>query len=140
MASNHRIPFSVFFSNTYFIKCCSFATIAGTQKQIKTASSRLTMATLQRTTKSFRRQGSSGSVWEGEKSPEEVNQLTGKDGNSEDQRQLRPCYSFGGGGVREGSLSNIGPTVCTRSLSTPMTRLTGDGGGFDLRKFEKHDK
>lgn len=93
------------------------------------------MATLQRSEKSFRRQGSSGSVWDGKKLTQEVNQLMRKEGNSEDHRQLRPCYSISGG-VREGSLSNVEPRVYARSLSTPspMVGVVGNSGGGDLGK------
>ena len=66
------------------------------------------MATFQRSAVSFRRQGSSGIVWDDK-------YISGEDGKIELRDQLRPCQS-----VRETSVSSIPqPASCPRSLSTP---------------------
>lgn len=71
------------------------------------------MASLQRSTASFRRQGSSGSVWDDL-------YVLGEDGSVHYKDQLRPCQS-----TRErNSSSNINPmapTTCPRSFSIPAT-------------------
>ncbi|KVH88428.1 hypothetical protein Ccrd_026832 [Cynara cardunculus var. scolymus] len=110
-----------------------------TRTQKLKTSLRSAMATLKRSEKSFRRQGSSGSVWDGKKLTEGVNQLMRKEGNCEDHRQLRPCYSISGG-VTEGSLSNVEPRVYARSLSTPSP-IVGDSGKLlnDVMRLILHD-
>ncbi|KAM7493069.1 hypothetical protein LguiB_027678 [Lonicera macranthoides] len=81
------------------------------------------MGSLQRSTKSFRRQGSSGSVWDDNLLSEEVKQLIKKEGG-----ELRPCHSIGGMGMmmminsEDDIGANVGPTVYTRSLSAPATK------------------
>ncbi|XVF34384.1 hypothetical protein REPUB_Repub18cG0054700 [Reevesia pubescens] len=64
------------------------------------------MATLQRSAVSFRREGSSGSVWD------ELYEL-GNDGSVHYRDQLRPCQS-----TREHSSSSPVPNTCPRSMST----------------------
>lgn len=71
------------------------------------------MATLQRSAVSFRRQGSSGSVWEDKFSSGNMHNMMQKQGNA-DQRELRPCQS-----VVRPSRSTMAPSICPRSLSTP---------------------
>ena len=70
------------------------------------------MATLQRSAVSFRRQGSSGSVWD------ELYVL-GEDGSVHYRDQLRPCQS-----TRERSSSSPTPNTCPRSMSTPAMNLS----------------
>ncbi|XVE98589.1 hypothetical protein REPUB_Repub03eG0119000 [Reevesia pubescens] len=65
------------------------------------------MATLQRSEVSFRRQGSSGSVWD------ELYEL-GEDGLVHYRDQLRPCQS-----TRERISSTTVPNTCPRSMSIP---------------------
>lgn len=73
------------------------------------------MATLQRST-AFRRQGSSGSVWDDKYC------LVG---DKEERRELRPCQSARNIGMMDYcSDSNAVPTTCPRSLSTPAMNHT----------------
>ncbi|KAK6248213.1 hypothetical protein QUC31_019778 [Theobroma cacao] len=65
------------------------------------------MATLQRSAVSFRREGSSGSVWDDL-------YVLGEDGTVHYRDQLRPCQS-----TRERSSSTPVPNACPRSMSTP---------------------
>ncbi|CBI21018.3 unnamed protein product, partial [Vitis vinifera] len=71
------------------------------------------MATLQRSAVSFRRQGSSGSVWEDKFSSGNMHNMMQKQGNA-DHKELRPCQS-----VVRPSCSTMAPSICPRSLSTP---------------------
>ncbi|XWS70853.1 hypothetical protein CRYUN_Cryun03dG0084800 [Craigia yunnanensis] len=64
------------------------------------------MATLQRSEVSFRRQGSSGSVWDDL-------YVLGEDGSVHYRDQLRPCQS-----TRKHSSSSPTPNTCPRSMST----------------------
>lgn len=80
------------------------------------------MAGLQRSSKSFRRQGSSGLVWDDKSLSEEVNQLIRREGNG-DNRELRHCYSIGGIGMMANIESDVAaPSAYLRSLSAPVTK------------------
>uniref|UniRef100_A0A7N0VKG3 Uncharacterized protein n=1 Tax=Kalanchoe fedtschenkoi TaxID=63787 RepID=A0A7N0VKG3_KALFE len=71
---------------------------------------------LQRSTVSFRREGSSGLVWDDSILADEIKQLVQKEGKtSTDIRELRACQSTGGIGnmKREGYVS--APPKYTRS-------------------------
>ncbi|XVE63510.1 hypothetical protein DITRI_Ditri07aG0026100 [Diplodiscus trichospermus] len=65
------------------------------------------MATLQRSVVSFRRQGSSGPIWDDL-------YVLGEDGSVHYRDQLRPCQS-----TRQLSSSIPVPNTCPRSMSTP---------------------
>ncbi|CAI9771489.1 unnamed protein product [Fraxinus pennsylvanica] len=92
------------------------------------------MASLQRSSKSFRRQGSSGSVWN-EKLAEEPNQVK--------TAELRHCRSTGdtgsGGMVEHGAA----PPVYIRWLSTPSAKpllLESEINGFACHSYEHEEK
>lgn len=76
------------------------------------------MASLVRSTKSFRRQGSSGSVWsKGEDSAEKIHPSIEVEGRL---AGLRNYHSFGGGTrVATGEVNVSGPPVWRRVLSAP---------------------
>ncbi|CAI9775506.1 unnamed protein product [Fraxinus pennsylvanica] len=85
-----------------------------------------------RSSKSFRRQGSSGSVWN-EKIAEKLNQVK--------NAELRHCQSTGGGGMAEA------PPVYMRSLSAPTTKplllesvRNGFAGGGNANEHEEKPK
>lgn len=84
------------------------------------------MAGLQRSTKSFRRQGSSGVVWDDKLLPEEIDELLRRDGGNagSGNPELRHCYSIGGTGMMVGNNvegeDGIAPCVYSRSYSTPI--------------------
>ncbi|KAK9280306.1 hypothetical protein L1049_013994 [Liquidambar formosana] len=97
------------------------------------------MAFLQRSAVSFRRQGSSGLVWDDKLLSGE----TQKEGKSE-YRELRPCQSTGTIGMMERVGSSAAPPKCNRSFSTPAMKpaspkLTGCGfvGVFEKSKSGK---
>lgn len=83
------------------------------------------MAGLQRSTKSFRRQGSSGVVWDDKLLPEQIDLLLRRDGGNGESGnpELRHCYSIGGTGMIVNNIDiedGIAPCVYSRSYSTPV--------------------
>ncbi|CAA2988932.1 Hypothetical predicted protein [Olea europaea subsp. europaea] len=91
------------------------------------------MASLQRSSKSFRRQGSSGSVWN-EKLAEELNQAK--------MAELRHCRSTGDPGSGGMVEQRAAPPVYMRWLSTPSAKpllLESDRNGFAGQAYEHED-
>ena len=78
------------------------------------------MAMLQRSGVSFRRQGSSGLVWDEKSFSEELYQTLGQHTRDEaEYRELRPCQSAKGIGMMDFVGRTVtGRTVCPRSLSS----------------------
>ncbi|KAL9686933.1 hypothetical protein QQ045_031327 [Rhodiola kirilowii] len=76
------------------------------------------MAMLQRSTVSFRREGSSGLVWDDRLLADEIKQLVQNEGKtSTDLRELRACQSTGGKGMMERDGYIAAPPKYTRSIS-----------------------
>lgn len=105
------------------------------------------MASLKRSTKSFRRQGSSGSIWGNtEDLTDEIDQLMKGEGKL---AELRHCHSIGGGGTAaRGEVNAAEPPVYKRNLSAPPAKPPLPNsvreGGFSrflgkLPKLGKHD-
>ncbi|XAR69368.1 hypothetical protein NMG60_11000917 [Bertholletia excelsa] len=79
------------------------------------------MATLERSTKSFRRQGSSGLVWDYDEYL-----IDNMSQTPVDCRELRHCQSTGvcpSGKMKKGGRTKEVPSVFGRSLSTPASNL-----------------
>ncbi|XP_030548354.1 uncharacterized protein LOC115753728 [Rhodamnia argentea] len=78
------------------------------------------MATLQRSAKSFRRQGSSGLVWDDTLLSDQFHE--GAKNNKSDLKELRPCQSakaiFAGVDFSSGLNDTAPPATCLRSLSS----------------------
>ncbi|XP_058074521.1 MAPK kinase substrate protein At1g80180-like [Magnolia sinica] len=87
------------------------------------------MAGLQRSAISFRRQGSSGLVWEDRVLAEDPNQTKKKEeeeGGGVEFRELRPSQSVGSSGIRERSLP----------AATTMQRSRSGGAGRTWRSLK----
>ncbi|CAK9169640.1 unnamed protein product [Ilex paraguariensis] len=100
-----------------------------------------------RSSKSFRRQGSSGSIWDEKLNSEEIKKLMQNEGKV-DQRELRHCQSIGGVGTINYGISNAAvPSVYWRSFSTPAMMMlkkkkkpyeeSGECGGHVVGASEK---
>ncbi|KAF8393242.1 hypothetical protein HHK36_021483 [Tetracentron sinense] len=90
------------------------------------------MAGLQRSTTSFRRQGSSGLVWEDRFLSGELNQIKQKEGEEKAEfRELRPCQSVGSIGMLQRTRSNGGRGFHTGKISPaidpPSPKVSGCG-------------
>ncbi|KAJ0030915.1 hypothetical protein Pint_12363 [Pistacia integerrima] len=82
------------------------------------------MATLQRSGVSYRRQGSSGIVWD-------TKYCLGEDGKVE-MKELRPCHTVKESTTFPNTINIASPTTCPRSLSTPQpfSKVSTSRGSF----------
>ncbi|XP_048331601.1 uncharacterized protein LOC125422932 [Ziziphus jujuba] len=88
------------------------------------------MATLQRSSFSFRRQGSSGVVWDDKFMRGEFRQIDEEGGHDPEYRELRPCQSARPIRLKELNGSFAAPTVCPRSFSTAPKKQASSKGMF----------
>lgn len=82
------------------------------------------MAILQRSEVTYRRQGSSGIVWD-------TKYYLGEDGKVE-MRELRPCLTVKETKSFSNAINIASPTTCPRSLSTPQpfNKVSTSGGSI----------